>query len=358
MYFLSIGWWIRELSKNCCIILAAGEGKRMNSGAPKVLSKVLFKPMLRWIIDAVSKSSINKICVVKGFQHEVLQKYLDGLDVKCESVLQSERKGTAHAVMTAKAFLERYIEGDVLILGGDSPFIDSNTILESYKKHKKFGNSATIVSSKVSNPHGYGRILRCGAEDRLIDIVEERDASLDQKKIKEINSGAYWFKVKDLLSHLFRISDNTSQNEYYLTSIVKLFIEEGFKVDAFETESSDIVLGANDSAQLEDLNLIARNKIIESLVENGVEIPCRDGVVVSVDAIVDKGATILPNTMILGKSVISSGAVVGPNSQVLDSKIGKGAVFNSSYCENVVVKENEKIGPFEILKNDNIFSKV
>ncbi len=344
----------RRLSDTCCVILAAGEGKRMNSDVPKVLSEVLFKPMLGWIIDSVSKSNINDICVVKGFQHEMVQSYLYSLNVKCESVIQEERKGTAHAVMTAKTFLESHKGGDVLILGGDSPFIDKETILNSYKKHKSENNSATIVSAKVKNPFGYGRVIRTLDSGLVIDIVEERDASAQQKSTKEINSGVYWFKTDDILSKLFNIDNNTAQNEYYLTSIVKLFIKEGYKVNAFDAESPEIVLGANDLKQLEMLNQIARNNIIDRLIETGVEIPCRDGVIIGCDATIQKKVRIFPNTLVLGESVILSGAKIGPNSQVLDSTIGENVIFNSSYCKDCIIPEGKVISPFTYLEGKDL----
>lgn len=337
----------------CCVVLAAGEGKRMNTNIPKVLADVLFKPMVGWVLESVFESNIKDICVVKGFKHEMVQKYIDSLDIKCESVIQNERKGTAHAVIMAKEFLEKRRGGDVLILGGDSPFIDKETILNSYKQHKNEGNSSTIISSKVNSPFGYGRIIRNFANDTVTAIVEERDANDNQKAIQEINSGAYWFRIDDLLSKLFEISDNTSQKEFYLTSIIELLIDGGFKVSAFETANSDVVLGANDLIQLEKLNKIARNKILDKLVAEGVNIPCRDGVIVGRDTVIYKGTTVLPNTMIIGRSVVYSDAIIGPNSQIVDSKIGEGVIFNSSYCKNSCVLGDKPINPFTYLNNDN-----
>ncbi len=342
------------LSAACCVILAAGEGKRMNSDVPKVLSEVLFKPMLGWIIDSVFKSNISDICVVKGFRHEMVQSYLESLSMRCESVIQKERKGTAHAVMTAKAFLEKHKGGDVLILGGDSPFIDKETILGSYQKHKDENNSATIVSAKVENPFGYGRIIRDSGSGPVIDIVEERDATAAQKATKEINSGVYWFKVNDILSKLFEINNNTAQNEYYLTSIIKLFIEEGYRVNAFDAKSPEVVLGANDLKQLEMLNLIARNNVLDKLVENGVDIPCRDGVIIGCDTTIQKKVRIFPNTVVLGKSVILEGATLGPNSQILDSEIGENVIFNSSYCKNSIISAGKFISPFTYLSGEKL----
>ena len=328
----------------------------MNASVPKVLTKVLFKPMLGWVLQSVFGSGIKDICVVKGFKHEIIQDYINNLDISCQSVIQSERKGTAHAVMVAREFIENRIGGDVLILGGDSPFIDEETINDSYIQHKNEKNSATIISSTVDNPYGYGRIIRDPCKNMVTAIVEEKDADNKQKEIHEINSGAYWFKIDDLLSKLFEIFDNTSQKEFYLTSIVRLLINQGLKVNAFKAKNPDVVLGANSLSQLENLNNIARNQILDRLIINGVNIPCRDGIIVDRDAKIYKGVTLLPNTIIMGNSVIYEDAVVGPNSQVIDSKIGKKAKFNSSYCKNSFIPDNNVINPFTYLNNSLICS--
>lgn len=244
----------------CCVILAAGEGKRMNSEVPKVLVEVLSKPMLGWIVDSVNRSAIKDMCVVCGFKYEMVQEYLKNFYPNCENAVQDERKGTAHALMTAKSFLERHKGGEVLVLGGDSPFIDEKTILSAYKKHRQQVNSATVISSNVENPFGYGRIVRDENKNKVVAIVEENDATADEKAIKEINSGAYWFKVDDLLLHLFDISNDTANGEYYLTSIIKLFLDKRLRVDAFPAACPEIVLGANTPEQLENLNKIAKLK--------------------------------------------------------------------------------------------------
>lgn len=337
----------------CCVILAAGEGKRMKSNIPKVLSPVLFEPMVGWVINSVVTCNINNICVVTGYKHELVRSYLSNLGYDLESVVQKERKGTAHAVMTAFPFLERYIGGDVLVLNGDAPFIDKATITKAYKIHKNSGNSATIISSKLDNPCGYGRIIRNNFDYDVEAIVEEQDASFSQRSIKEINSGAYWFKVKDLINYLGKITNNTSQNEYYLTSVIELFIGDGLRVDAFETSASDVTLGANDTCQLQRLNEVARNKVIEGLLESGIKIPCSDGVIVGKWVQVGSGTTILPGTILSGKTVIGKECTIGPNTQVIDSVIGDNTVLNQSYCKNSIISDNKEIGPFVSFVNIN-----
>ena len=332
------------------MILAAGEGKRMKSSIPKVLSPVLFEPMVGWVINSVINSKVSEICVVTGYRHELVEKYVSGLEYSLETVVQEERKGTAHAVMTALPFLEKHRGGDALILGGDAPFVDKKTITKAYKTHKNSNNSATIISARLENPSGYGRIVRNFEDYNVKAIVEESDASFGQRSIKEINSGAYWFKVDDLIKYLSLITNDTSQGEYYLTSIVKLMIDAGLRVDAFETSSSSVALGANDVSQLQHLNDIARNKVIEGMMEKGVKIPCRDGIIIGKWVEVGAGTTILPGTILKGKTTIGNECIIGPNSQVIDSILEDNVTLNQSYCKNTTVKSGEEIGPFVTLK--------
>jgi len=296
---------------------------------------------------------LKKICVVTGYKHNLVQDYVNTLNYNLETVVQEERKGTAHAVLTAKDFLEKNIDADVLILGGDSPFVDKKTITKAFRIHKNSNNSATIISSRLDNPAGYGRIIRNKDNYNVEAIVEESDAGFSQRSIKEINSGAYWFKVRDLLNYLGKITNNTSQKEYYLTSIIKLMIDSGLRVDAFESSSQDVALGANDVCQLEKLNEIARNKVIDSMMENGVKIPCRDGVIIGKWVEIGSGTSILPGTILTGKTVIGSECTIGPNTQIKDSKILDNVTINHSYCENSVINSGSNIGPFESYINKN-----
>ncbi len=243
---------------DCAIILAGGEGKRMKSDKPKTLSPVLGKPMLEWVISALTKAGVDDICVVKGFKKECIEEFLDTLDLEIESVFQAQRLGTGHAVMMAKEFLERH-SGNVVILNGDAPFMSSDTIKKSLEYHQNNQNSATVISARVSDPTGYGRIVRA-ADGSLEAIVEQKDADEATLKIDEVNSGGFWFDCRLLLSVLDRISSDNKAGEYYLPDAIKLLLSDGRRVGAYTAECSDTVLGANDPAQLEQLNEIARAK--------------------------------------------------------------------------------------------------
>lgn len=243
---------------NCAVILAGGEGKRMKSNKPKTLSPVLGKPMLLWVISAVRNAGIDDLCVVKGFKKEDVEEFLGTLDFNVESVFQAERLGTGHAVMMAKDFLKSH-DGNVVILNGDAPFMTAETIKNSLEQHTKSGCAATVISARVDNPHGYGRIVR-DTDGSLKAIVEHKDADEETLKIDEVNSGGYWFDCQKLLSVLDRIKSDNAAGEYYLPDAIELLLKDGQKVGAYTAECSDAVLGANDPAQLEELNQIAIKK--------------------------------------------------------------------------------------------------
>lgn len=244
--------------KKCAVILAGGEGKRMQSEKPKTLCEVLGKPMLKWVIDAVKAAGIDDICVVKGYRAEYIDEYLATLPFEVHTVLQSERLGTGHAVMMAREFLESRM-GSVVILGGDAPFIDVATISDSLKQHESTGSKATVISATVTPADGYGRVVR-NCDGTLKAIIEHKDADEEIRKINEINSGAYWFDTAALLAVLDRITSDNKACEYYLPDALKLIISDGNKAGAFVAATADVAMGANDPAQLEELNQIALKK--------------------------------------------------------------------------------------------------
>ena len=242
----------------CAVILAGGEGKRMKSDIPKPMNEVLGKPMLRWVIDSVRTAGVNDICVVTGYKKEITEEYLKGLPFPVETVYQSERLGTGHAVMMAEEFLRRK-GGETVILCGDAPFMDADTISGAFRQHDADGCAATVLSAMLVDPTGYGRVVR-NDDDTLKGIVEHKEADEKTLAIKEVNSGGYWFDTADLLSVLDDITANNSAKEYYLPDALDLLLQAGKKVGAYTAASADTVLGANDPQQLEELNRIAAQK--------------------------------------------------------------------------------------------------
>ncbi|MEG0571409.1 MAG: bifunctional UDP-N-acetylglucosamine diphosphorylase/glucosamine-1-phosphate N-acetyltransferase GlmU, partial [Oscillospiraceae bacterium] len=342
------------MDNKCAIILAAGKGTRMKSDSPKVVCEVLFKPMVNWVVDACKAAGIKNICAVTGYKSEVVQNVLDK-DVVC--TLQAEQKGTGHAVMMAKDFLMQNIDGDVVVLNGDAPFIDAKTINDAYLLHKTENNAITVITAKLSDPTGYGRIVRRGGT--IEKIVEQKDADEAELLVNEVNSGAYWFNVKSLLDVLSKITRDNSQGEYYLTDTVTLTLKFKKRVNAKISENPDVILGANSRKDLCELNDIARRKIIDTHFENGVEFVSLDGVIIAPDVKIGKGTKILPATIIKGQTKIAQSCTIGPNSVICDSNIASEVVINASQCYNSIVENNVKIGPFcHIRPNSHILSDV
>ena len=243
---------------NCAIILAGGEGKRMKSDKPKTLSLVLGKPMLLWVINALKGAGVDDICVVKGYKKECIEDFVATLPYEVETVYQSERLGTGHAVMMAKDFLSRH-NGNVVILNGDAPFMDFETISSALKLHTDTNSVATVISAEVEDPTGYGRIIR-DKEGAFLKIVEQKDGTPEELKVREVNSGGFWFSCEKLLSVLGEIKSNNKAKEYYLPDALAILLAKGERVEAYTALNPDSVLGANDPQQLEELNELARSK--------------------------------------------------------------------------------------------------
>lgn len=331
------------------VILAGGQGKRMKSNKPKTLTEILGKPILSWITDAFEAAGISNICIVTGFAHEYIDEYLNG---KYETVFQSERLGTGHAVMTAADFLKRYPDGQTVIFNGDAPFVDSDTIKRSLEFHISSGNAVTMLSAVLDDPYGYGRILR--DENGITGIREQKDCSPAEAEIREINSGCFWFDTKALLETLPKLDRNNAQGEYYITDTIAILLREGKKAGAFAADNQDIVLSANDRKGMLLLNDIARKRVIEKHLDNGVEIICADGIIISPDAEIAAGAKILPNTMIMGSCKIGADSMIGPNSQLKNTTVGERSTLNNVVANDAIVGNDCTIGPFVQLRPNTV----
>ena len=235
------------------VVLAAGEGKRMQSSLPKVLHKVCDKALVEWVIDAVNEVGSAKNIVVVGHKADEVKAYLGN---SVEYALQSEQLGTGHAVQMAVDLLT---EEDTLVTCGDMPLLNGQALAKAYKVHKDDDNSITLFTARVSNPFGYGRVIREG--DCVSRIVEQKDATEEEKLIDEINSGTYFFKTNDLINALSKLKSNNAQNEYYLTDTLKILIDEGKKASSYVTDNSDEILGVNDQTQLAEAEVIKKRQL-------------------------------------------------------------------------------------------------
>lgn len=335
--------------KNCAVILAGGEGTRMRSSKPKVMAELLFKPMLSWVIDAAENAGIEDILVVTGYKSEVIESYLGN---KYETAKQEQRLGTGHAVMQATDFIKRHSGANVLILNGDAPLIDSDTIKEGLSYHTEGDFVQTVISAKIDNPYGYGRIVRNENGD-FSAIVEEASANEDEKKICEINSGVMWFDCDTLTELLGKITNDNSKGEYYLTDTVSIALSEGKRVGAYTTSNKDAVLGANSRVQLYELNEKVRKRILEKFMLLGVSIPCTDGVIIDKDTEIGTDTVILPGTIIKKGCKIGCGCEIGPNTVLYETAVGNDTVLNCVQAENAVIGNSVTAGPFVHIRPDS-----
>lgn len=337
----------------CAIILAGGKGTRMKANCPKVMCKVLFEPMIKYVIDAVKEAGVEDICVITGYMHETLEAYLpEGI----KTALQEPQLGTGHAVMQANDFIEAHKEDDILILNGDGPLMDAETINKAYDYHKDNGNAITLISAIVDDTEGIGHIKR-DEKGNLLRIVEHKDANEEEKKIKESNAGCYWFNGADLLYALANITNENVQNEYYLTDSLEILLNQGKNAGAYVVENSEVVLGANDRKQLNDLNNIMRRNINTKLMVDGVDIPCTDGVMIGKDVKIGGSTTILPNTIILGNTVIGENCTIGPNTYIDNSTVGDRVILDNCKILDSTVENDVDAGPFVKVRANSTLKK-
>ena len=326
----------------CAILLAAGDGKRMKSRGPKVLCQVLFRPMIQWVADNCRQAGIDDLCAVVGQGADAVRA---ALPQGCATVCQQERRGTGHAVLCAKEFLECRRGSDVLVACGDAPFVSPEVLEKALAHHRSTGASVTVITALVEDPAGYGRIVR-DREGNLAAIVEEKDADSATRAIREVNSGAYWFRAEALLDSLDQLTCDNSQGEYYLTDTVEIIRRRGGKAQACPAGDAVTVLGANDRRGLQRLNEIARRQVLDRLLDEGVDIPFPDGVVVAPTVRVGADTQLLPGTILKGETVIGEGCVIGPRAQIEDSAIGDGCRVQDTWVLSSVLEEQVQIGPY------------
>lgn len=327
------------------VILAAGEGKRMKSKDSKVIHKICGKALVEWVCQSVNSAGINESILVVGHRAEQVKECVGD---KAKYALQEKQLGTGHAVMQAEEYL-RDKDGDVLILCGDTPLITSDTVSKTIKYHKETGNSATVITAVLENPTGYGRIVRDG-DGSVLKIVEHKDATDEERDIREINSGMYCFKIKDLLSTLKELNNNNSQGEYYLTDTLEILIGKGLKVGAVKVDDSDEIMGINDRAQLAVASEILRTRILNRHMLSGVTVIDSRATYIDEDAQIGIDTILYPGAIVEGKSIIGERCIIGPGSRIVASQIGNGVEINNSVVLESSIDDNTHVGPFAYVR--------
>lgn len=334
------------------IVLAAGEGTRMKSKIPKVLHKVVGMPMLEHVIDVVETIECDRKVVVVGHKADEVKKATSHRDV--EFVLQEEQLGTGHAVMQAQDMIPE--EGNVIVLYGDTPLINEESIKDFVKYHIDNDLSASILTTHINNPKGYGRIIRNNMGG-IMAIVEEKDADDSQKKINEVNSGIYCFKAKDLRESLSKLDNNNKQGEYYLTDVIGILKRQNEKIGAYKIDDYTEIMGVNSRIQLSEAERIMRKRILMKLMDQGVTI------IDPYNTYIDKGVKIgidtiiYPGTIIKGSSEIGEDCIIGPNVHIEESIVKNNVEIKSSTIIESSIDSNSKIGPYAYLRPKSSIGK-
>jgi bifunctional UDP-N-acetylglucosamine pyrophosphorylase / glucosamine-1-phosphate N-acetyltransferase len=330
------------------VILAAGKGERMVSGKPKVMHEVMGKPMIGHVVERAKELSPLNIVVVVGFGREKVEEYLKAYDVKCS--IQTEQKGTAHALLSAERFLDR---GDVLVLYGDVPLIEAST-LNNFISFSMESGDISFLTTYVDDPAGYGRVMMKG--DEISDIIEDADAKLEEKGVKEINTGICIIP-EARFPLLKMIEDNNKKGEFYLTDICKVARKQGFCIKGFHHHKSADVLGVNGRKELLEANVIIRDRNLDAHMRNGVTLLSRD-IYIESSVTIGRDTTIFPNCYIMGATTIGENVSVGPNSVIRDSRIDDDVLIEGfTVMEGAEVKEGVSIGPFSRIRPKTILEK-
>ncbi|ATD53866.1 bifunctional UDP-N-acetylglucosamine diphosphorylase/glucosamine-1-phosphate N-acetyltransferase GlmU [Clostridium chauvoei] len=335
----------------CALILAAGQGTRIKSDLPKVLHKVAGKEMVNHVIDTMRKAKIQDVNVIIGKGAELVKKNTESRTVSYS--VQAEQLGTGHAVKCAIDFLKDK-KGTVGIFCGDAPLIKSETVERLFEEHENNNNSATLLTSIVEDPTGYGRVIR--ENDEVLKIVEHKDCNEEELKVNEMNAALYCFNIEELLESLDKLSNNNNQGEYYLTDVIGILKEQGKKVGAVVIDYEETI-GVNSRVQLAEAEQILRNRINLRHMTNGVTLIDPSSTYIGDDVIIGKDTIIYPGNVIEGNTIIGERVMLYPNSRIKDSQIDEEVEVQSSVILDSKIGANTTVGPFAYIRPESVIGK-
>lgn len=340
------------MEKRFAVVLAAGQGTRMKSKIHKVMHPILGQSMIHYVLHAIEKTSISKQITIVGHGANEVMEHIGEIS---EFAIQDEQQGTAHAVMQAKELL-RHKKGTTLIVCGDTPLISSETYRKLFEYHESTGAKGTILTTKVADPTGYGRIVRNDAGE-VIRIVEQKDATEEQLDINEINTGTFCFDNEALFHALKEVNNDNAQNEYYLTDVIEILQEQSEKVTAYLTEDASETIGINDRVALAEAENMMKKRINEKHLRNGVAIMDPEQTYIGPNVTIEQDVVIYPGSMIFGETHIATDAVIGPNSEISNCTVGKGSVIRQSVVNDSKIGEATNIGPFSHIRPGTVTGK-
>lgn len=329
------------------VVLAAGKGTRMKSKLIKIMHPIAGKPMIGHVIDSAYKLGFADVVAVVGYQQERLREYLGD---RVKYVVQEEQLGTGHAVLQAAPFIDAKNGGHVLVMFGDNPFLGPAVIQRLMKRHVETGAAATLLTAEVSDPFGLGRIVRDPATGRFVRIVEEKDATPEEKQIREIWPGMVIFQRDGLTDVLRNIDNNNAQKEYYLPTAFSRLLEQGRPVEVALEASEYEATGPNDRIAIAEAEARLRRVILERHMLNGVSIIDPKSTFIDDEVEIGQDTVIWPFTFLQGKTVIGADCKIGPNSTIIACRIADNVRVEQSVVEESYVGPGCRIGPMAHLR--------
>ena len=329
------------------IVLAAGEGTRMKSATPKVLHSVAGRSLLGHVLHAVHHLNPTELRIVVGSGREAVEAHIADISPKATTVFQEHRGGTGHAAQLALA--GKAPKGTVLVLAGDTPLLSGDSLAQFVEAHTSGKFAASVLTAEHPEPTGYGRIIRDDS-DELLRIVEEKDATDDEKFIYEINSGVYAFDGEKLAASIGKLTTANAQGELYLTDVIGILKSAGESIAAIMIDDFTETLGVNDRVQLAESAAMLRDRINDQWMRAGVTIV--DPTTTWIDATVElsNDVTLHPGTALLGSTKVATGAVIGPRTTMTDCVVKEGAQVLESIAIQTVIGEGSTVGPFTYLR--------
>jgi bifunctional UDP-N-acetylglucosamine pyrophosphorylase / glucosamine-1-phosphate N-acetyltransferase len=333
------------------VILAAGKGTRMKSELPKVLHHVGGEPMIGHVLRTGAAFKPATTTVVVGHMAEKMRAALDG---SIQTVVQEPQLGTAHALLQAEPVL-RGATGTVVLLYGDVPLLERATLGRLIDHHRSTGAALTALSASVDRPKGYGRIIR-DTDGSFLRIVEERDATDDERAIKEINAGVYAFELDGLFDSLRLIATGNSQAEYYLPDLVAIYRKQGRRVEAHEITGDPLqLLGVNSREELARMNAILRDKRNQAIMASGVTLVDPATTWIDADVTIGQDTVVHPNTYLEGATRIGANCEIHAGTRIVDSTLADNVIIQN-YCviRSSTIGAGATLGPFAHIRPDSV----